>query len=139
MVPKDSPNIPGEFLAESESNVKFPKKLRFNNRGRPLATIYKRPDCYRLYWRQRGADGKPSSRFKDFTSYTAAKREGDKVVSDVAKGNAPLGKPLPIGASTCPSIPTSTGTWNASWLGGRMPTHRLVVGANGAAMLLGDR
>jgi integrase len=31
-------------------------------------------------------DGKPRSRFKDFPSYSAAKRQGDKVVADLAKG-----------------------------------------------------
>jgi integrase len=68
--------------------VKFPKKLRYKKRGRPLATIYRRPDCYRLYWRVRQADGKPSSQFKDFSTYTEAKRKGDKIVEDLAKGKA---------------------------------------------------
>jgi integrase len=68
--------------------VKFPKRLRHNNRGKPLATIYRPEGGYRLYWRVRGADGKPSSRFKDFSTYTEAKREGDKVVADLAKGKA---------------------------------------------------
>ena len=64
---------------ESEQNVKFPKRLRHRGKGKVLATIYKRPDCYRLYWRAR-VDGKPKSRMKDCKSYAEAKREGDKVV-----------------------------------------------------------
>jgi len=67
--------------------VKFPKRLRHRGKGKVLATIYKRPDFYRLYWRAR-VDGKPRSRMKDFATYSAAKREGDKVVSDLAKGIA---------------------------------------------------
>ena len=85
--PKDSPNIPGQPEDESDQNVKFPKRLRHNGRGKVLATIYQRPDGFRLYWRAR-VDGKPRSRFKDFPSYSAAKREGDKVVADLAKGKA---------------------------------------------------
>jgi integrase len=50
-----------------------------------LATIYKRPNCYRLYWRAR-VDGKPVSRFKDFPNYSEAKKAGDKQVADLAKG-----------------------------------------------------
>ena len=45
----------------------------------------RRPEGYRLYWRAR-VDGKPVSRFKDFGSYSEAKREGDKVTADLAKG-----------------------------------------------------
>lgn len=68
--------------------MKFPKKLRHNGKGRVLATIYKRPNSYRLYWRVRGADGKPRSRFKDFVRYADAKRAGDKQVTDLSKGRA---------------------------------------------------
>jgi len=94
--PEDSLSISGEFLAQSESNVKLPKKRRFNNRGRSLATICKRLDGYRLHWRQRGADGKPASRFKEFSTYTAAKQQGEKVVADVAKSKAAaFGRSLP--------------------------------------------
>jgi len=53
MSPKDSPNIPGQLEGEGEQNVKFPKRLRHNGKGRVWATIYKRSDCFRLYWRQR--------------------------------------------------------------------------------------
>jgi len=67
--------------------VKFPKRLRHRGKGRVLATIYKRPDCYRLYWRAR-IDGKPKSRMKDFKLYAEAKREGDKLIADLAKGKA---------------------------------------------------
>ena len=52
-----------------------------------LATLYKRPNGYCLYWRVR-VDGKPKSRMKDFKSYAEAKREGDRVVTDLAKGRA---------------------------------------------------
>ena len=52
-----------------------------------LATIYRFSDSYRLYWRAR-VDGKPKSRMKDFKSYAEAKREGDKVAADLAKGKA---------------------------------------------------
>jgi integrase len=50
-----------------------------------LATIYRTPAGYRLYWRQR-VDGKPKSLMKDFRFYAEAKREGDRVVTDLAKG-----------------------------------------------------
>ena len=83
---KDSPNIVEELGGESEQNVKFPKRLRHRGKGKVLATIYKRPDSYRLYWRAR-VDGKPRSRFKDFPSYSAAKRAADKTVTDLAKGS----------------------------------------------------
>ncbi len=32
--PKNSPNNTGDLQAESEQNVKFPKRLRHNERGR---------------------------------------------------------------------------------------------------------
>jgi integrase len=74
------------LAGESEQNiVKFPKRLRHHGKGKVFATIYERPDGYRLYWRAR-VDGRPRSRFKDFTTYTAAKKEGDKVVEDLHKG-----------------------------------------------------
>ena len=84
--PKDSPNISDGFGGEEEQNLKFPKRLRHNGRGKVLATIYKRPEHpqYRLYWRAR-VDGKARSRMKDFAAYSEAKRAGDKVVADVAK------------------------------------------------------
>jgi len=84
--PKHSPNILEGFGDESEKNVKFPKRLRYRGKGKVLATIYKRPDCYRLYWRAR-VDGKPRSNFKDFPNYSGAKRAGDKTVTDLAKGS----------------------------------------------------
>jgi len=67
--------------------VKFPKRLRHKGKGRVLATIYKRPGCYRLYWRAR-IDGKPKSLMTDFGTYAEAKREGDKKVAELAKGKA---------------------------------------------------
>src|SRR5215813_13708530 len=85
---KDSPNISGQLEDESEEGVSFPKKLRHNKRGKVLARIYKRPDQhqpYRLYWRAR-VDGKPRSMFKDFGTYSEAKRQGDKIVAGPAKG-----------------------------------------------------
>lgn len=85
---KDSPNISGGFEEETQT-VKFPKKLRHNNRGKVLARIYRRGDQaqpYRLYWRAR-VDGKPVSRFKDYATYTEAKREGEKVVAGLVKGS----------------------------------------------------
>jgi integrase len=66
--------------------VKFPKRLRHRGKGKVLATIYKRADCYRVYWRAR-VDGNPVSRFKDFGTYAESKREGDKVVAGLAKGS----------------------------------------------------
>lgn len=87
-VTKETPNFPDGLGVESEQNVKFPKRLRYNGRGRVLATIYNRPDeaqPFRLYWRVR-ENGKPRSRMRDFSSYSAAKREGDKVVKDLVKG-----------------------------------------------------
>jgi hypothetical protein len=66
--------------------VKYPKRLRHRGKGKVLATIYKRPDFYRLYWRAR-VDGKPRSQFQDFPTYSEAKRKGDKVVADLVKGS----------------------------------------------------
>ena len=88
--PQVSPNISGRLESENEQDVKFPKRLRYKGKGRVLATIYKRPgqpQPYRLYWRMR-VDGKPRSRMQEFTHYSAAKRAGDKVVADLAKGQA---------------------------------------------------
>jgi integrase len=85
-VTKDSPNIPGQLESESEQDVKYPKRLRHHGKGKVLATIYKRPDFYRLYWRAR-VDGKPRSQFQDFPTYSEAKRKGDKVVADLVKGS----------------------------------------------------
>jgi len=85
-VPKDSPNVLGELGSENEHNVKYPKRLRHRGKGKVLATIYKRPDYYRLYWRAR-VDGKPRSQFQDFRTYSEAKCKGDKVVADLAKGS----------------------------------------------------
>src|SRR5258708_7495120 len=85
-VPKDSPNNSGQLESENEQTVKFPKRLRNRGKGKVLATIYRRSDCYRLYWRTR-VDGKPVSRFKDFATYSEAKREGDKVVGNLVKGS----------------------------------------------------
>lgn len=92
--PKDSPNISDGFGGEEEQNLKFPKRLRHNGRGKVLATIYKRPQHpqYRLYWRAR-VDGKARSRMKNFAAYSEAKRAGDKVVADVAKGRASVLSP----------------------------------------------
>jgi hypothetical protein len=83
-LPKLSPNILGHSDNPVGANVKFPKRLRYRGKGRVLATIYKRPNCYRLYWRTR-VDGKPRSRFKDFPNYSEAKRAGDKTIADLAK------------------------------------------------------
>jgi hypothetical protein len=72
--------------------VKFPKKLRHRGKGKVLATIYRLPDGYRLYWRARvlGVDGKlkPKSRMRLFKRYADAKREGDRMVADLAKGTS---------------------------------------------------
>jgi integrase len=75
----------GALEVESEQQVKFPKRLRHRGKGKVLATIYKMPAGYRLYWRQR-LDGKPKSQMRLFKSYGDAKREGDKLVADLAKG-----------------------------------------------------
>lgn len=61
-------------------------RWRHNGRGGVLATIYRRPDCYRVYWRAR-VDGKPKSRIKDFATCSEAKRAADKTVADLAKGS----------------------------------------------------
>jgi integrase len=84
--PKDSPNISGQLDNENEQDVKYPKRLRQRGKGKVWATIYKRPNCYRLYWRAR-VDGKPRSMFKDFVTYSEAKREGNTVVADLAKSS----------------------------------------------------
>jgi integrase len=84
---KDSPNISGALEGTNEPQVKFPKRLRHRGKGRVLATIYKRPGYYRLYWRTR-VNGKPKSLMKDFKTYADAKRKGDGIVADLAKGKA---------------------------------------------------
>ncbi|MGB7770046.1 MAG: hypothetical protein WBN22_14520, partial [Verrucomicrobiia bacterium] len=68
--------------------MKFPKRLRHRGQGRVLATIYKgdhptQPYC--LYWRVR-VDGKARSRFKSFATYSEAKKAGEKIVNDIARG-----------------------------------------------------
>ena len=67
--------------------MSFPVKLK--HRGKVLARIYRRPDGagYRLYWRVREADGKPKTRQKEFVRYGAAKKAGEDLVSDLAKGS----------------------------------------------------
>ena len=62
--------------------MKFPKKLKY--RGQVLARIYAKTAThpYRLYWR---VDRK--TRIKEFRSYAEAKRVGDKLVIDLAKGS----------------------------------------------------
>ena len=72
-------------VADCEQQVKFPKRLRHRGKGKVLATIYKQSGIYRLYWRAR-VDGKPKSRMRDFKTYAEAKREGDKVIADLAMG-----------------------------------------------------
>jgi hypothetical protein len=92
---KEPPNILGQLDPENGNAVRWRKsgkgnlRLELKNRGKGKvwATIYKRPDKpqpYRLYWRVR-ANGKPCSRFKDFTTYSAAKQKGDRVVEDLHK------------------------------------------------------
>ena len=83
------------MVAESEQTVKFPKRLRHRGRGKVRAAIYKRADGFRLYWRTR-VDGEPVSRMRDFSTDSEAKREGDKIVSDLHKGVA---TPLSLGGS----------------------------------------
>jgi hypothetical protein len=53
-------------------------------RGRVLATIYAKTPAhpYRLYWR---VDRK--TRIREFRTYAEAKREGDKLVTELAKGS----------------------------------------------------
>jgi integrase len=86
--PKDNQNISGGSDEQNEHRVKFPKRLRHRGQGRVLATIYKgdnptQPYC--LYWRVR-VDGKRRSRFKSFATYSEAKKAGDKIVNDIARG-----------------------------------------------------
>ena len=52
---KDSHGVP-EGLGGEESekkDVRFPRRLRHNGKGKVLVTIYKHPDFYRDYWRER--------------------------------------------------------------------------------------
>lgn len=66
--------------------MRFPQRLRHNGKGKALATIYKRADCYRLYWRCR-VDGKPVSRSKDFALYSEAAGEGATLVKQLARAD----------------------------------------------------
>jgi integrase len=84
--PQLSPNDPANIPDEKEANVKFPKRFRHKGKGAVRATIYQRGDGYRVYWRAI-VNGKPKSRIKDFAGYRDAKREADRVVADLAKGN----------------------------------------------------
>jgi len=68
--------------------MKFPKRLRYKGKGRVLATIYKNDHLtqpYTLYWRVR-IDGKPRTRLKAFSTYAAAKKAGEQMVSEIATG-----------------------------------------------------
>jgi hypothetical protein len=84
--PKDFPHTSGQLDNENEQDVKYPKRLRRQGKGKVWATIYKRPNCYRLYWRAR-VDGKPRSMFKDFGACSEAKRDGNTVVADLARSS----------------------------------------------------
>jgi hypothetical protein len=77
----DSAQNSGE--SENENDVKFPKKLK--HRSQVLAKIYvKKPDYpfYRLVYKVNG-----QRRMKHFRTYSEAKREGDKLVKDLAQGS----------------------------------------------------
>src|ERR1700677_4592765 len=86
--PKDSPNNSAFPAAKApdggseERAVKFPVKLKY--RGQVLARIYAKTPTppYRLYWR---VDRK--NRIREFPKYADAKREGDKLVTELAKGS----------------------------------------------------
>jgi hypothetical protein len=68
--------------------VKFPKRLRYKNQGKALVTIYQGKNVnqpYYLYWRVL-VDGKRRSRFKNFSTYSAAKKAGEKLVNEIATG-----------------------------------------------------
>jgi integrase len=67
---------------EEKPPMSFPVKLK--HRGKTFARIYKRPDCYRLYWRVRESNGKRKSRQKEFVKYSAAKKYGEDLVSGLA-------------------------------------------------------
>jgi hypothetical protein len=65
----------------------WPRKLR--KRGRVLARIYPKTekcDCFQVYWRVR-ENGKAKSRSKSFLTYHEAKRYGDQLVKDLARGS----------------------------------------------------
>jgi integrase len=134
---KDSPNISEGFPAESEHAVTFPKRLRFNNRGKPLAVIYRRADGYRLYWRLRSAvDGKPASHMVDFHSYREAKRRGDQVVKDLAKSRA---SGLTPGQATDAVAAFKALQAFYESTGKRLSLLESVMGYCGAVRRLGDR
>jgi len=81
-------NISSGLGEQNETNVKFPKKLRHRGKGKVWATIYKTDHAtqpYMLYWRVR-VEGKPRSQSKRFSTYSEARRAGEKVVTDLAKG-----------------------------------------------------
>ena len=62
--------------------MKFPKHLKYRNRV--LARIYGKTAShdYQLYWRINR-----KSRIREFRTYADAKREGDKLVAELAKGS----------------------------------------------------
>ena len=87
--PKEKQNILGGLDEPKEASMKFPKKLRYKDRGRVLARIYKSSDNpaqpFNVYWRVR-VDGKPRSRFKSFAKYGAALKFANERVAEIATG-----------------------------------------------------
>jgi integrase len=76
--------------------VKYPLRLRHNNKGRVLMTIYRRPGGYRVYWRSRGPDGRPMSEAKEFRLYVEAKTFADgKLPKLAAAAKGKLSATLP--------------------------------------------
>jgi integrase len=63
--------------------VKFPKKIKY--RGHVLATIYAKKQNYPFYRLAYRINGQ--RRMKHFRTYSEAKRNGDKLVKDLAKGS----------------------------------------------------
>ena len=85
-----SPRVPGDFPPESEGAVKFPRRLRYNDRGKVLAIVYKRSDCYRVCWRDDNSEGKRVGRMKEFRTSTEAVRFAKETVKAIAKGRTVL-------------------------------------------------
>jgi integrase len=115
--------------------VKFPRRLRHNDRGKVLANLYKRRDGYRVGWRVTDTDGKRVGRVKDFVRYAEALRFGRGLVKDLAKGRMVLTPLQAKGAAA--AFDLLQGFYGET--GKRVPLLECVTAYCGALRRLGDQ
>ena len=114
--------------------MKFPRRLRHNDRGKVLAIIYKRRDCYRVCWRST-VDGRRVGRSKEFRTFTKAVRFGRQRVKDLAKGRTVLTPEQTKGAAA--AFELLQGFYAET--GKRVPLLECVADYCGALKKLGER